>query len=83
MLTPPVSPELPAPRAIATWTCARSIAKFFAQFHINRPHTSRQKPSIAIIVLSEGVPAGPWKISKFEVRVPVDTPAGSMNVMEA
>jgi hypothetical protein len=42
-----------------------------------------QKPSIAIIVPREGVPAGPWKMSKFDDREPAAAPLGGMNVSDA
>lgn len=38
---------------------------------------------MAIIVLREGVPAGPWKMSKLEVNALVEMPAGGMKVKEA
>jgi hypothetical protein len=59
------------------------MAKFWAQVHMKRPQTKRQKPSMAIIVPREGVPAGPWKISKLDVKEPVETPAGGIKVKEA
>lgn len=38
---------------------------------------------MAIIVPREGVPAGPWKISKLEVNEAEVVPAGGMKVNEA
>jgi hypothetical protein len=38
---------------------------------------------MAIMVPSDGVPAGPWKISKLEVKEPAEAPLGGMNVKEA
>jgi hypothetical protein len=38
---------------------------------------------MAIIVPREGVPAGPWKISKFDDREPAAAPLGGMKVREA
>jgi hypothetical protein len=50
---------------------------------MKRPQKSRQKPSIAIIVPSEGVPAGPWKMSKLEDNEPEEVPLGGIKVKEA
>jgi hypothetical protein len=50
---------------------------------MNKPHMSRQNPSIAIIVPREGVPAGPWKMSKLDVKEPADAPLGGKKVKEA
>jgi hypothetical protein len=35
------------------------------------------------MVPSEGVPAGPWKISKLEVKDPEAVPLGGINVKDA